>query len=688
MMYLLSLCVLPLALCEYPFTTPSGAPKCEVPSCDVCVSDTVEYSPKHAYKSHRHVYGGDAFYETDLAGECCGPSACHGSGNVQRGYGDCWKADGGHGDCGFLGICQDDRCHCRRLSYETIPHECQKCERGWGLTSNLQCEVCDHDHYGPDGKVCIPIDRCTDGTHTCDTNAQCSYEGPNLFSCECNSGFEGNGFGCTPIDNCKKGTDDCDTHAVCTSTGPATHTCTCNKGYKGDGQYCRDIDECVEVNNVCQTHEFCVNTAGDYDCLECHEHCALECRGGGADECDSCHSFQDGKFCVDECPLDTYPDDNGHCQQCHGQCRNGCTGEGPTKCVECAHVQIDDGTCVQQCEDTQFVNATSHVCINCSHDCEDGSFLLSACGLQDDRVCQECDKGHECTNQQMAVCPPGFFQNETGKSNCKECPVGTVAPGVEGFGGATQCLQCPKGLTSDHNRTECVQINECAQDPELCEEGFKCVDALEGYECIDPTIGLTTTTSPIIPSTSLPTRPSTATVATVATTTTTTTTTVNASAALLEKIAKKNSGNANAGPVPSVSEESMSTTTIALIGVGSLLAIVLIGIAVYCCVKSNKKKQDARGGKHAKVPQTEGHDWMNAVPSDTHVDANSQMTDQSSPSYVREEALPSNEIISQQAVMLQMANRLDGSQEGSRRSSNSQLGSRRSSNKEKDSFMM
>ncbi|MBW2262432.1 MAG: hypothetical protein JRG91_10705 [Deltaproteobacteria bacterium] len=155
------------------------------------------------------------------------------------------------GDADGDGVCdEDDVCpggdDTVDTDGDTVPDACD-CE---GLTcgDNAHCEdgedgptcVCDEGYAG-DGHTCTPIDHCSDGTDSCDTNATCTYTGPGTYTCTCNSGYTGDGYSCTPIDHCSAGTDSCDTNATCTYTGPGTYTCTCNSGYTGDGFTCTPV---------------------------------------------------------------------------------------------------------------------------------------------------------------------------------------------------------------------------------------------------------------------------------------------------------------------------------------------------------------------------------------------------------------------------------------------------------------
>jgi len=59
----------------------------------------------------------------------------------------------------------------------------------------------------------------------------------------------------------------------------------------------------------------------DKECKACDPHCNFTCVGPGPGNCSSCKIYRDGRKCVDECPVDKYPDPiSKECKPCHNNC--------------------------------------------------------------------------------------------------------------------------------------------------------------------------------------------------------------------------------------------------------------------------------------------------------------------------------------------------------------------------------
>ncbi|XP_006872431.1 PREDICTED: nidogen-2 [Chrysochloris asiatica] len=158
-----------------------------------------------------------------------------------------------------------------------------------------------------------PVNPCHDGSHMCDTTAQC-HPGTNAaYTCECAPGYQGDGRSCVDVDECTTGSHHCGPNSVCINMkgsykcecpngyefaedrhtciliapppnpcedgshtcapagqaqcihhGGRMFTCACLPGYAGSGQQCTDVDECLE--NRCHPAATCYNTPGSFSC--------------------------------------------------------------------------------------------------------------------------------------------------------------------------------------------------------------------------------------------------------------------------------------------------------------------------------------------------------------------------------------------------------------------------------------
>ncbi|XP_028415977.1 uncharacterized protein LOC114539542 [Dendronephthya gigantea] len=78
-------------------------------------------------------------------------------------------------------------------------------------------------------------DECSENMNTCDQNAVCTNNAGS-YTCQCRSGFYGDGHVCTDIDECSSGTHTCHHLANCINNA-GSYTCQCRSNYIGDGRY-------------------------------------------------------------------------------------------------------------------------------------------------------------------------------------------------------------------------------------------------------------------------------------------------------------------------------------------------------------------------------------------------------------------------------------------------------------------
>uniref|UniRef100_A0AAQ6AE78 Nidogen 1b n=1 Tax=Amphiprion ocellaris TaxID=80972 RepID=A0AAQ6AE78_AMPOC len=141
------------------------------------------------------------------------------------------------------------------------------CRPGEDLQFSCECVT----GFAGDGHYCHDVDECQGGVQVCGQNAVCRNQ-PGSFSCECSAGFvfASDGKTCIaenrPVDHCQRGSHDCDVpqRALCSYTGGSDYVCSCLPGFTGDGRACRDVDECQQ--DRCHRDASCSNTQGSYIC--------------------------------------------------------------------------------------------------------------------------------------------------------------------------------------------------------------------------------------------------------------------------------------------------------------------------------------------------------------------------------------------------------------------------------------
>ena len=107
--------------------------------------------------------------------------------------------------------------------------------------------------------VCHDIDECATNNGNCGSGYTCvNRDGRTGQNHDCVGKFP---FSpvllgllmpllCVDVDECMTGTHSCDTHANCSNSPEGSYSCNCSSGYEGNGMQCQDVNECSTANGM------------------------------------------------------------------------------------------------------------------------------------------------------------------------------------------------------------------------------------------------------------------------------------------------------------------------------------------------------------------------------------------------------------------------------------------------------
>uniref|UniRef100_A0A8C5HC25 Fibulin-2-like n=1 Tax=Gouania willdenowi TaxID=441366 RepID=A0A8C5HC25_GOUWI len=309
------------------------------------------------------------------------------------------------------------------------------------------------------------------------------------FVCEqqrrisCPEGFQQRRNVCVDIDECEDGTHTCGVGSVCENT-VGSFLCgtklTCLTGFTHDSHgNCVDVNECNAVVVPCGPGSSCINTVGSFTCRQRSKTCSY-----------GYHSTSDGTKCVDvdECEVGVHR--CGTSQICHNL-------PGTYRCDCQTGYKYDSLRKV--CNDVNecWLRVCAHMCVNspgsfhCS--CSPGFFLASdGKNCEDVNECDQSPCSQQCANihgSYQCYCQQGFSLKEDGHSchDIDECSqsVGALCSfHCVNTEGSYQCSCPPIGYVLSANGHACRDVDECTSGTHNCSSEQRCYNLQGSYRCL------------------------------------------------------------------------------------------------------------------------------------------------------------------------------------------------------------
>ncbi|RZF31987.1 hypothetical protein LSTR_LSTR015962 [Laodelphax striatellus] len=300
-----------------------------------------------------------------------------------------------------------------------------KCHQGYSLMA--------------DGKSCMlesAQNRCLN-ENPCD---QLCHDSGKSIDCSCYKGYQlhSNNRSCVDVDECRENSSEsaCDSNQICENTH-GSYKCLCGPGYQQDPvtNACVDINECqMDVHN-CASSQRCDNTIGSFQCVRyvnCGTGYTLNAQTGQCED-------------DDECTLNTH-----NCNY---------IGEG----FVCRNTLGSF-----RCEKVDKANSHSHaICPTGDSKCfpSNGGVLSAICAPG-----YEAAKGVPHTCVDIDECARGIARCGAGQK-CINRPGGYMC----------STLRCESGFRVNDDRTRCIDIDECSEQPRICDH--KCSNYYGSYRC-------------------------------------------------------------------------------------------------------------------------------------------------------------------------------------------------------------
>ncbi|KAL5004007.1 hypothetical protein ScPMuIL_017463 [Solemya velum] len=401
------------------------------------------------------------------------------------------------------------RCLAPRHMNMTKAQCCCSHGQGWGT---IPCEVCPREEDGqfrelcPDGYGYVTdlsglgradINECMNDPDLCENGICVNTDGS--FRCECAPGYTVDGSGVKCVDK-----DECRDNGMC-GAGTCTNTlgsfhCSCQPGYTpGPQEVCEDVNECTGPLNNCAFR--CVNTPGSFRCIcpmgyelapdgihcqdvdECStpaNHCRYACKNlVGSFMCVCAEGYRevgrDQCVDIDECR------NRSVCE--FGRCLNT-PGGYRCQCAPGYDTSPDGRSCLDIRQGFCYSALTRGRCIRSS---AIGKTSMAECccsgGAAWGRSCERCPA--TTSSRFHSLCPLGIGYRPDGQDvdECRRMPDACKNGHCLNTMGSYRCV-CNKGYKTDISGTQCIDVNECEQDPEPCD--FICHNTEGSYQCACP----------------------------------------------------------------------------------------------------------------------------------------------------------------------------------------------------------
>ncbi|XP_054708894.1 LOW QUALITY PROTEIN: fibulin-1-like [Uloborus diversus] len=470
------------------------------------------------------------FRADDITGNCVDVNECIEGHKCQAGREQCVNVAGGY-RCQQLAVqrscpigrrfnsttnsCEDvDECSERSHSCNPETHYCVNAIGSYRCAAKVTCP---HGfRWSEHSRKCDEINECLEGTDDCDRRTQNCVNTVGSFQCHskapqqvqrCGTGYFYNGS----IDSCVDVNECIDLHVcqagqTCENT-QGSYRCICPQGYTMNllTRQCNDINECQLQLHACAESQRCDNTVGSYTCIRlisCGTGYTLNAATGECEDDDECllntHNCGPGFECYN----------TGGSFRCRRvQCPPGqkLLSDGTCKVVVCGRgMETDDeGNCVDinECARSNVCRQNQR-CLNTigSYSCQ--NLLQCDPGYELNEFGSQCLDIDECARRIDECGPQQTCRNRPGHYTC-ECPRGYSLNAVRECEDIDECTRfrgqicsiisecintqgsyvcnCNEGFKKADDGKNCVDIDECAETPNICQQ--TCNNLWGSYQC-------------------------------------------------------------------------------------------------------------------------------------------------------------------------------------------------------------